>query len=65
MGNECGIQFGLHCMLLSYRQWRAIERQELCFNNWHHHLDHLTVATLGPSFTVCKVLSTNKNITLE
>lgn len=37
-------------------QWRAIERQELCFNNWHHHLDHLTVATLGPSFTAIHFL---------
>ena len=57
MGNESGMQFGLDCMPLSYRQQRVIERQERFFNNCHHHLDHLARTTLDKSFIICKVLS--------
>ena len=57
MGNESGMQFELDCMPLSYRQQRVIERQELFFNNCHHHLDHLARTTLDKSFIICKVPS--------
>lgn len=42
-----------------------VERQELCFNSCYHYLDYPTVATLDQCFTICKVLSSNRNITLE
>lgn len=42
-----------------------IERRELCFNTCHHYLDHPTVAPLDQYFTIGKVLSTHRNITLE